>query len=166
MAAARSLELIIKGLLVAADATLITTGKVSERLESTMLMTLIRDVQGFNLTSDEKSLLKAIDGRTKYLHCYPLSDQPNGVIPGWSFNSEEKVTYTLLYDRLAEKLYHLIRDGWHSGQAARVLKVYLHRYEPENTPPPNLTFAVSATPNHHRVIVRTRPVSSVETDDR
>jgi len=123
-----ALENLIKGLLVAADPSLLRTGRVTGQLKSHRLLELIRGLPELALSADEVAFCKLAQEAIPYWGRYPIPVASQGLLPESALTPERRATYLNLHQRLGQRLYDRIKDGWDSGAGPRSVKMRARRY--------------------------------------
>ena len=124
-----ALENLVKGLLVAADPSLITSGKLDQRLKSHRLVDLARSLRQFALSTEEAEFCEMAEGAIPYWGRYPVPLSLEGRLPEVALTPERRDTYLSLHNRLGQRLYDQIRDGWDSGVGPTSVCMRTRRYE-------------------------------------
>jgi len=123
-----ALENLIKGLLVAADSSLLRTGRVAGQLKSHRLLDLVRGLPGLTLSADEVAFCKLAQEAIPYWGRYPIPLTSQGLLPESALTPERRATYLSLHQRLGQSLYDRIKDGWDSGAGPKTVKIRARRY--------------------------------------
>jgi hypothetical protein len=125
-----ALENLLKGVLVARDPSLISTGRLPPTFTTHKLSRLSAKIAGLGLSPEEVSVLTIAEKALPYWGRYPVPLIPDGVLPEIAIDEEYRSTYLALHYRLGKIIYDAIRDGWDSGVGARHDKgTFIPRYE-------------------------------------
>jgi len=133
-----AMENLLKGLLVAASAEHITSGKLSAELKSHKLLELGELVPDLSLTSDERAFCKLAQEAIPYWGRYPIPLEANGVLPETAMTIQRRDTFIGLHQRLGQKLHDQIMNGWDSGVGPRIRKMRAKKYGSEIDPSESL----------------------------
>ena len=113
-----ALENLLKGFIVALDPTLITDGKLNPQLKTHKLTTLVDKIEELELTESELRFCSVAEKAIPYWGRYPVPLSFNNLVPEVGLTAELRNGFLSLFDRLDEKLYMEIRDGWNPGNGA------------------------------------------------
>jgi len=123
-----ALENALKGLIIAGDAKLISSGRLDKSLKSHKLLDLAQKIDGLALSKDEKRILQICQDAIPYWGRYPIPLEYQGLKPKEVANEEFHARFRNLHFRLCKSLYELLKDGWDSGVGAGTLKMRSIRY--------------------------------------
>jgi hypothetical protein len=118
-----ALENLIKGLLVAKNPTLVSSGTLNRDLKSHNLVTLASMVNWIKLTKKEMSVLKIAQEALPYWGRYPIPLNLNEIRKEVPLNADYRDTFVKMYDRLSKQLHDTIKDGWDSGVGPRLIRI-------------------------------------------
>jgi hypothetical protein len=126
--ASLALENVLKGLIIAGDATLVSTGRLDKKLQTHKLIELSRKVDGLILSEDEQHILQVCQDAIPSWGRYPVPLEYKGLKPEEAANHEFRACFRRLHFRLCRSLYELVKDGWDSGVGANTLQMRSIRY--------------------------------------
>ncbi len=126
--ASLALENVLKGLSIASDATLISSGRLDKTLQSHKLLELAKKVDGLILSKDEKHILQVCQDAIPYWGRYPIPLEYKGLKPKEAANDKFGACFRKLHFRLCKLLYEMVKDGWDSGVGAKTLHMRSIRY--------------------------------------
>jgi len=113
-----ALENLLKGFIVALDPTLIKEGKLDPQLKTHKLTDLANRIKELELTESERRFCSLAEDAIPYWGRYPVPLTYNKLVPEVGLTDELRSSFLSLFDRIDEKLYIEIRDGWDSGGGA------------------------------------------------
>lgn len=128
------MENLLKGLLVAASAKHITSGRLSKKLKCHKLLELAKLVPDLSLNSDEHAFCKLAQEAIPYWGRYPIPLWASGVLPETAMTIQRRDTFLGLHQRLGQKLFDQIKNGWDSGVGPRSEKMRAKKYGSEIDP--------------------------------
>jgi hypothetical protein len=123
-----ALENVLKGLIIAGDAKLISSGRLDKTLKSHKLLDLAKRIDGLVLSKDEKHVLQICQYAIPYWGRYPIPLEYQGLQPRQAANDKFRTCFRQLHFRLCKWLYDLLKDGWDSGVGPGTLKMRSIRY--------------------------------------
>jgi hypothetical protein len=123
-----ALENILKGLIIAEDANLISSGKLDASLKRHNLLDLANRIDALELTDDEKQILQICQDAIPYWGRYPIPLEYQGLKPRQAASAKFHSEFRELHFRLCKRLYELLKDGWDSGVGAKTLQIRSIRY--------------------------------------
>jgi hypothetical protein len=126
--ASLALENVLKGLIIASDANLISTGRLDKTLQSHKLLDLAKKIAGLVLSKDEKHILQVCQDAIPYWGRYPIPLEYKGLKPKAAANDKFHTRFRKLHFRLCKSLYEMVKDGWDSGVGAQTLQIRSIRY--------------------------------------
>jgi hypothetical protein len=126
--AALALENVLKGLLIAHDPSLITSGSIPGRLRNHRLTSLAKQVPALELSTRDRGVLSVCEEGFPSWSRYPVPLRSEdhhevSIVPATFHN-----TFKDLHSRLCRSLHELIRNGWDSGVGAGILSSGSVRY--------------------------------------
>lgn len=124
-----ALENLLKGYLVAANPSLITDGTLSKDIKTHKLSILFKKIEGFDLDSQESEFCSIAEQAIPYWGRYPVPLTFSKVVPEVGLTDELRQGFLTVYDRLDERLYEKIRDGWDSGVGVKLHKIDDPKYD-------------------------------------
>ena len=127
-----ALENLIKGYLVACDPTLINHGALSKEIKTHELSRLARKIEDFKISKNELDFCCIAEKAIPYWGRYPVPLISSQVAPEVGLTDELRQGFLSFYDRLDEKLYMKIRNGWDSGVGAKLEKLSDKKYDLRN----------------------------------
>jgi len=126
--ASLALENALKGLIIANDAKLISSGKLDKSLKSHNLTDLAKKIDGLILSKDEKRILQVCQDAIPYWGRYPIPLEYKGLKPVQAVNDRFRACFRQLHYRLCKSLYDLQQAGWDSGVGPLSFKMSNARY--------------------------------------
>jgi hypothetical protein len=127
-----AIENVLKGILVAADPSHISTGLLSNGLKTHNLLALASKIPSLVLSPDEQQFCDVATKAIPYWGRYPTPLRSSDVTPETGITKALRAAFLGLFDRLARDLYRKVRDGWDSGAGPLTLQVRNARYEEIN----------------------------------
>jgi hypothetical protein len=124
-----AIENLLKGMLVAVDASLINTGRLAKRLDSHKLVMLAELLPNLTLDEDERRFCEVAQSAIPYWGRYPIPKEFNGVMPEVALTALLRGAFLKLFGRIHEQVYRAIRDGWDSGAGPQTCMVRDSQYE-------------------------------------
>jgi hypothetical protein len=126
--ASLALENILKGLIIANDPSLITSGSLAKSITSHKLIELAKKINGLVLSSEERNILQICQDAIPYWGRYPIPLEYQGLKPAEAASDKFRSCFRQLHFRLCKQLYDLIKDGLDSGVGAGTLNMRSIRY--------------------------------------
>jgi hypothetical protein len=123
-----ALENLVKGLLVSGDPSLINTGALSRDLKSHNIGFVASKVHDLVLTEGEQEFCTLVTSVIPYWGRYPIPLAKNHIMPQVGMTEAKGGIFLGLFDRLAHRLYWVVRDGWDSGVGPKTLKLRSIKY--------------------------------------
>lgn len=123
-----AIENLVKGILVLQDPSHINNGKLSRKLKSHNLIKLISNIDDLALDPAEYEICKRMQEAIPYWGRYPIPLEYNGVLPEIAVDNNFRKTFLKLHERLGQKIYREIRDGWKSGVGPEIVNYRSKRY--------------------------------------
>jgi len=127
--ASLALENVLKGLLIASDARLISSGRLDKALKSHKLLELARKVDGLELSEDDKHILQVCQDAIPYWGRYPNPLEYKCLTPEEAATEMFHDCFRKLHFRLCKSLYEMVKDGWASGVGPEILQISNVRYD-------------------------------------
>jgi len=121
--ASLALENVLKGLIIARNAKLISSGYLDKALQSHKLLDLVKRVDNLLLSKDERQILQVCQEAIPYWGRYPIPLKYKGLKPIEAANDKFHTSFRGLHFRLCKMLYETIKDGWDSGVGAKTLQL-------------------------------------------
>lgn len=126
--ASLALENVLKGLIIASNAELISSGRLDKTLQSHKLLDLAKKVDGLILSKDEKHILLVCQDAIPYWGRYPIPLEYKGLKPKAAANDKFHTCFRKLHFKLSKSLYEMVKDGWDSRVGAKTLQIRSIRY--------------------------------------
>ncbi len=125
-----ALENLLKGYLVAGNPSLIIDGTLSKDIKTHKLLVLFKKIEDFELDGKESEFCSIAEQAIPYRGRYPVPLAFNSVVPEVGLTDELRQGFLTVYNRLDERLYMKIKDGWDSGVGVRLQKICDPKYDP------------------------------------
>jgi hypothetical protein len=123
-----ALENVLKGLIIANDAKLISSARLDKTLKSHKLLDLVKRIDGLVLSKDEKRIVQICQDAIPYWGRYPVPLVYQGLQPEKAATDNFHTSFRRLHFRLCKLLYDLLKDGWSSGVGSEILEMHSERY--------------------------------------
>ena len=123
-----ALENILKGLIIAGNPTLISSGELDGTLNSHNLLYLAKKLNNLKFSTDEENVLRICQDAIPYWGRYPVPLKYQGLKPEEVVNQAFRDCFRALHYRLCKSLYEIVKDGWDSGVGAKTLQMRSRRY--------------------------------------
>ena len=124
-----ALENALKGLIIARDPTLITSGKLDRTLHNHKLTVLAGKIPDIVFSPDDRDTMKICESAIPYWGRYPIPLKYEGLEPTVAASPEFRERFIALHFRICRALYYMIRDGWETGFGPGVLMCRILEYE-------------------------------------
>ncbi len=122
-----ALENVLKGLIIAGDAKLISSGRLDKTLKSHKLLNLAKRVN-LRFSKNEKHVLQVCQDAIPYWGRYPVPLEYHGLQPEDAATDKFRTCFRQLHFRLCKLLYEMLKDGWDSGVGSKIVKMRNLRY--------------------------------------
>ena len=123
-----AIENLLKGLLVASDRSLIAAGRLHADLNSHHLLTLTEKIPDVSLSATEIEYCRIAQEAIPYWGRYPIPLRYEFVSPEVALTPELRIAYLGLHQRLGQRLFDQIKDGWDSGVGPSHVRIEIRRY--------------------------------------
>lgn len=123
-----ALENVLKGLLIAHNSSLITSGQLDKLLKNHKLKELADSVKDLTLSLDEQRVLEICQNAIPYWGRYPVPLRYQDLQPLEAATLAFRDSFRNLHFRLCKTLYDLIKDGWDSGVGPKTSEIRSRRY--------------------------------------
>ncbi len=123
-----ALENVLKGLIIAANPSLVNTGALGKSLKTHNLANLAANVEGLELSTADEHVLAVCQDAIPYWGRYPIPLQYADMQPKEALTPQFRDTFDALCHRLCRRLYDQVKDGWDSGVGPMTFQVRSIRY--------------------------------------
>lgn len=123
-----ALENVLKGLIIANNPSLITSGSLDESIKNHKLTELANKINSVTLSREERNILEICQDAIPYWGRYPIPQKYKGLKTAEEANDEFRSCFRQLHFRLCKLLYDLIKDGWDSGAGPATVKMRNRKY--------------------------------------
>ncbi len=123
-----ALENVLKGLLIAADPSLVNQGVLHDELKSHDIVALTKKIPGLCLSHEELKFCENATKAVPYWGRYPIPLRKGQLSPEVGVDETLRQAFLMLFERLASELYWHVRDGWDSGVGPKTLKMRSLQY--------------------------------------
>ncbi len=129
--ASLALENVLKGLIIAGNSNLISSGKLDKSLKSHKLLNLAKRVDGLVLSKGDVRILQICQDAIPYWGRYPIPLEYKGLKPIQAVTDKFHTNFRDLHFRLCKWLYEQLKEGWDSSVGPRLTVIHHIRYENE-----------------------------------